>query len=253
MHQPSRTTPPAPADPHPHPHPKGAAADSRRPRPISDSSTNESADTTPYSPPRSPKKLHRKSRSTSDSQPGTRAVSNPFNFGIQKRTTPPAFTPSKSELAAVDAPEAKPERRRSFGSTFSFLQPWHGRAHLGSRSSTSSTQSGVSTSGSEDGEAVGTGSGPESVPAARKQKQVQLQTSTMDHSTGSYFHGVRLESPMATNGDPTTPAAFEPPSSPTPAQPGYHKAQMKKVLKHARAELMKEVRKAGYDVLVVEG
>ena len=255
MHQPCRTTPPAPANAHPRPPPKGAAADLRRPRPISDTSTstNESADATPYSPPRSPKKLHRKSRSTSAAQPGTRAVSNPFNFAIQKRTTPPAFTPSKSEIATVDAPESKPEQRRSFGSTFSFLPPWHGRDRLGSRSSTSSTNSAASTSGSEDGEAVEPRSGSESVPAVRKQQQGQLQPSTTDHNTGPYFPGVRLEPPLASNNDPTTPSDFEPSFPPAPAQPGYHKAQMKKVLKHSRAELMKEVRKAGYNVLVVEG
>jgi hypothetical protein len=37
----------------------------------------------------------------------------------------------------------------------------------------------------------------------------------------------------------------------TLAQLGHHKAQRKKVLNHAREELMKEVRKAGYNALVV--
>ncbi len=255
MHQPCRTAPTAPASPHPHP--KGAGAETRRRRPISDpsTSTNEGAEATPNSPLRSPKKLHRKSRSATADQPGARALSNPFNFGIQKRTTPPAFIPPKSELADVDAPESKPERRRSFGSTFSFLQPWHGRDRLGSRSSTESTESGASTSGSEDGEAVkpGSGSGSELVPAARKQQQMPLQPSTTDHSTGLYFPSVRPGPPLASSNDPTTPADFGPSSPPALAQPGYHKAQMKKVLKHSRAELMKEVRKTGYNVLVVEG
>ena len=237
--------------------PKGAATEARQLRPISDpgTSTNESADTTPRSPPRSPKKLHRKSYSATTSQPGARPASNPFHFGIPRRTTPPAFTPPKSELVVVDTPEPKPEQRRSFGTTFSFLPPWHGRDRLGSRSSTSSSQSGASTSGSEDGEAVKPGSGSESVPVARKQKhqRSQRQTPTTDHSTELYFPSVRTESPLASKYDPTTPAHFGPSSPPTLAQPGYHKAQTKKVLKHARAELMKEVRKTGYNVLVVEG
>ena len=253
MHQSS--VPPGTASPHP----KGAAAEARRPRPISDpgTSTNESADTTPRSPPRSPKKLHRRSQSATVSQPGARAASNPFHFGLPKRTTPPPFTPPKPQLSVVDTPESKTEQRRPFGATFSFLPPWQGRDRLGSRSSTSSTKSGASTSGSENGEAVetGSGSGSESVPVARKQKhqQSQLQSPATDHSIGSYLPSVRSEPPLASNYDPTTPIDFVPPSPPTLAQPGYHKAQTKKVLKHARAELMKEVRKAGYNVLVVEG
>ena len=83
-----------------------------------------------------------------------RAVSNPFTFGILKWTTLPMFTPSKEGLAVVGTPELKAERRRSFGATFPLLQLRHGRDHLGSRSSTLSTNSGASTSGSEDGKLV---------------------------------------------------------------------------------------------------
>ena len=119
-------------------------------------------------------------------------------------------------------------RTASFGATFSFLPSWYGRDRLGSESS---TKSGASTSGLKAVE-LGPGSGSESVPAARKrkQKQAQLQTSTTDHSTASYFPSVRSEPPFTFNHDPTTPADFEPP---TLAQPGYHKAQTKNVLKHA--------------------
>jgi hypothetical protein len=213
MHQPCRTAVPA------SPHPKGMAAEAGRPRPISDPDTSVS------------KTLHRKSRISAASQP---AVSSPFNFGILKGTTPLVFTPPKEGPAVVDALELKSERRRSFGATFSFLQPRRGRNRLGSRSSRSSTKSGASTSGSEDGEP---GSGSESVSAVPKQKQAQPQTSNTHHSASSIS---RLESPLASN-------------KPALPQPSYHKAQTKRVLNHARAELMKEVRKAGYNVLVVEG
>ena len=67
------------------------------------------AKTTPCSLPCSPKKLHRKSRGATVPQPGARAQSNPFHFGIPKQTTTPAFTPSKPELAVVDAPGSNPE------------------------------------------------------------------------------------------------------------------------------------------------
>jgi hypothetical protein len=245
MHKPSRTTPHAGASQHP----KGAAAEAGPPRPVSDPGTgmNEGADTTP----RSTNKLHRRSRSAVDSRP----ASNPFTFRVLKRTTSPAFTPPKEELAVVDAPEPRPERRRSFGTTFSFLQPWHRRDRLGSRSSESSTNSGSSNSGSEDGEAAepGSGSGSESVPAVPEEKQSLPQASTTRHSAGLYFPIGQPEPTLASNDGPTTPADVVPPSPPILAQAGYHKAQTKKVLKHARAELMKEVSKAGYNVLVVEG
>ena len=97
------------------------------------------------------------------------------------------------------------------------------------------------------------GWGSESDPDARNQKQAPLQTSTTDHGIGLYFPSVRPEPALASNNDHTTPADFEPSSQPTLAQPSYHNAQMKKLLKHSRAELMKDVRKAGYNVLVVEG
>jgi len=241
MHQ---SAPPA----SPGPRPMGSAAEVGRPRPISDPGTsrNENADTTSHST----NKLHRKSRSAAASP---KAVSNPFTFGILKRTTPPPSTPSKEELAISDAPDSEPERRRSFGATFSFLQPRHGRDRLGSRSSTSSTSSRASTSGSEDGEAMERGSGAKSVPAVRKEKQAQPPSPTTHHSARSYLPIVRSEPPLASNHGPTPPTDVVPSSRPTLVQPGYHKAQMKKVLKHSRAELMKEVRKAGYNVLVVEG
>jgi len=231
MHQSCRTALPA------SPHPRGAAVEAGRPRPTSEpiTSTSERVDTAPCSA----KKLHRKSRSAS-ATPSTRAVSNPFNFGVLKRTTPPAFTPSKENPAVVGAPEPKVQRPRSFGTTFSFLQSRHGRGRLGSRSSTSSTKSEAFNSGSEDGEAVEPGPGSEPVSAVQKETQAQSQTSTTHYSAGSYLPIVRPEPPLA-------------PNKPTLAQPGYHKAQTRKVLNQARGELMKEVRKAGYNVLVVEG
>jgi len=231
MHQSCRTALPT------SPYPRGAAVEAGRPRPISDPITSTT------------KKLHRRSRSTAASPPDAGTVSNPFTFGILRRTTPSAFTPSKDELAVLDAPELKPERR-SFGATFSFLQPWHGKTRLGSRSSTSSTKSEASTSGSEGAGVVESGSDSESVPAVPKEKQARSQTSTTYHGAGLYLPIVRPGSPLD---DPTTPADVAPLSPPTLVQPGYSKAQTKKVLKHARAELMKEVTKAGYNVLVVEG
>jgi hypothetical protein len=113
MHQSCRTAVPA------SPHPKGAAAG--QPRPISDPITNmnERAD-------RAPKMLHRKSRSAGAAQPDARTVTAPFTFGVLKRTTPPASTPSKEELAVVDAPEPRVQRRRAFGASFSFLLSRHG-------------------------------------------------------------------------------------------------------------------------------
>ena len=186
------------------------------------------------------------------SPPDAGAVSNPFTFGILKRTTLPAFTPFKEEPASLDTPELKAERR-SFGATFSFLQPWHGRNRLGSRSrtsSTSSTKSEASTSGSEGAGVVESGSESESVPAVPKEKQAQSQTSTTHRGAELYLPVVRPGPPLD---DPTTPADVAPSSPPTLVQSGYNKAQTKKVLKHARAELMKEVTKAGYNVLVVEG
>lgn len=68
----------------------------------------------------------------------------------------------------LDAPDLRAGRRRSFGAMFSFLQPRHGRNRLESTSSTSRTKSGVSTSGSEDGEVVEPGLGSESAPAVSK-------------------------------------------------------------------------------------
>ena len=121
---------------------------------------------------------------------------------------------------------------------------------MGSRSS---TKSGASTSGMEDGGVVGPGPGSASVRAVRKEKQAQSQTPTTHHIAGLYSPSVRLGSPLACHNDPTTLAGVAPPSPPTLAQPGYHKAQMKQVLKHARAELMKEVRKLRYIDLVVKG
>ena len=183
MHQSCRTVPPGTASLHL----KGAGPEAGRSRPISDpsTSTNEGVDTT-LCPP---KKLYRKNRNAMAPQPGARAVSNPFHFGISKRTTPPAFTPSKSELVVVDASESELERRRSFEATFSVLHPWHGRDSLESGSSTSIEKSGSSTSASEDGEAVEPGS--ESVPATQKRQHSHLQTSTTDHVTGLYSPSVR--------------------------------------------------------------
>ena len=93
----------------------------------------------------------------------------------------------------------------------------------------------------------------ELVPATGKEKQAQAGTAPMRHSAGSYFAIVRPKPTSASNNNPTAPVAVGPASPPTLAQPSYSKTQKKKVLKHARAELMKEVGKAGYNVLVVEG
>jgi hypothetical protein len=240
MHPSPRTSPP------PSPRPKDAAAETGRPRPVSGSSTSTTASTdTKIS---STKKLHRTSRASPAS---AKAISNPFTFGVLKRATPPATLPSKEEHVAVNVPEHKPERRRSFGATFSFLQPRHGRDRLGSTSSTSSTSSGesaVSTSGTEDGEGVSAGS--KFVPATRMEEQGQAQAAPTHHSAGSHLPTVEPKLTPASN--PATRVVV-PPSPPAAAQPSDGKAQTKKVLKHARAELMKEVGKAGYNVLVVEG
>ena len=62
-----------------------------------------------------------------------------------------------------------------------------------------------------------------------------------------------LSQPHPALGAHRNPTPVPRPPSPPLAPPSYDKAQTKKVLKHARAELMKEVGKAGYNVLVVEG
>jgi hypothetical protein len=85
---------------------------------------------------------------------------------------------------------------------------------------------------------LGSASESESVSAVRKEKQAQPQTSTTHHSAGLYLSIVQPE-----------PAS----NKLTLAQTSYRKDQTKKVLNHAREELMKEVRKAGYNVLIVEG
>ena len=103
------------------------------------------------------------------------------------------------------------------------------------------------------GEVVEPGPGSGLVPAVVKETQAQSQTSTTHHSAGSYIPSIRLGSPLACHNDPTTLAGVAPPSPPTLAQPGYHKMQMTKVLKHTRAELMKRVIKLRYNDLVVEG
>ena len=95
----------------------------------------------------------------------------------------------------------------------------------------------------------GLGSG--SVPAVRKDKQAQPQTSTTHRSAGPYSRSERLGSPLACHNDPTTLAYVAP--CPRQLLLNYHKAQMKKVLNHARAELMKGVRKVRYSYLIVEG
>ena len=239
--------------------PKRMAAQAAQPRPASDpgTRTTEGANTTSYTA----KKLHRKSLSAAASPAGARGVSNPFAFGILKRATPPAITPSKEEPVAVGAPEPRPERRRSLGTTFSFLQSRHGRDRPISPSSPSSTttrvSTRVSTSGSEDGSIAepGSGVGSKTAPATRKEKRAQAEAGPTRHSAGTYFPTARSKPSSAPDhySTGTTPVASVPPPSPTLAQPSYDRAQTKKVLRHARAELMKEVGKAGYNVLVVEG
>ena len=159
--------------------------------------------------PCSTRKLHRKSRSAAASQPGMRAVSNPFTFGILKRTTPPESTPSKEDLAGVGAPEPKAERQMML----SPLQSWHGRDYLGSRPSISITKSGASASGSEDGGVVEPGRGPGSVPAVQKESawQAQSQSSTTHHNAELYFPIVLLGPPLTSNNGPTPPADVVPP------------------------------------------
>ena len=65
-----------------------------------------------------------------------------------------------------------------------------------------------------------------------------------------YLPVIRPEHPLVSDNDLTTPADFVLPPPPALAQPSYHKAQTKKVIKHARAELMEEVRKVGHNYLV---
>ena len=251
IHSPCRTS--LPASPPPT---STAAQAAQRPRPLSDPGTDTtgSAGTTSYSP----KKLHRKSRSTTACPGGARGASNPFTFGALRRS-PPAIAASQEEPAAVGAPEPRPERRRSLGTAFSFLQPRHGRDRVASPSSPSSpasTQSGASTSGSDDGAAAECGA--RGGPAAQKEVRARADAAPVPtrHSAGSYFPSVR-PAPAAVPHHAPTPAAPPTPvpraPSPPLAPPRYDKAQTKKVLKHARAELMKEVGKAGYNVLVVEG
>ena len=86
---------------------------------------------------------------------------------------------------------------------------------MGSRSS---TKSGASTSGMEDGKVVEPGPGSGSVPAVRKEKQAQSQTSTTHRSAESYSRSERLGSPLVCHNDPTTLADVAPPSPPTLAQ-----------------------------------
>jgi len=90
-------------------------------------------------------------------------------------------------------------------------------------------------------------------PCCPKEKADATQTSTTHHSAGSYLPNVRPGLPLASNNDPIAPADVVPPYPPSLAPSGYHQAQTKKVLKHAREELMKEIRKAGRNVLVVDG
>ena len=59
----------------------------------------------------SAEEMHRKSQSAATSQLGMRAVSNPFTFGILKRTTLPVYTPSKEDLSVMEASGPKAEQR----------------------------------------------------------------------------------------------------------------------------------------------
>ena len=61
---------------------------------------------------------HRKSRSAATSQPGMSAVSNSFTFGILERTTLPVSTPSKEDLAVMEASGSKAEWRRRLEHVF---------------------------------------------------------------------------------------------------------------------------------------
>ena len=241
MHQSPRKSPPA--------SPKNAAAEIGRPSPGSDLNTSTSTTGSLPATTCSTRKLHRNSGSGSAAPlTGRRAASNPFTFGVvQKRTSPPATAPSKQDSTTLGAPGANPERRRSLTATLSFLQSRHVRDRLGSRSNTPSTTSGVSTSGSEDGEGAEAEAGP------RQEKQAQANSSPTRHSAGLYLPIGRSKPTSPSNNYPTTPVAVVALPPPVLAQPSYDKAQTKKVLKHARAELMKEVGKAGYNVLVVEG
>ena len=90
-------------------------------------------------------------------------------------------------------------------------------------------------------------------PCCPNEKADATQTSTTHHSAGSYFPNVRPGLPLASNNDPIASADVVPPYPPTLAPSGYRQAQTKKALKNARTGLMKEIRKAGYNVLVVEG
>ena len=140
----------------------------------------------------------------------------------------------------------KPKRRRSFGATFRSSNLGTGwgvdRAHRAARRVEHRPV---------DREMVEPWNQDwESAPVTRKQKQkrLQLQTSTTDHRTKSCFPSVRPEQAWASNDDPTTPADFEPPSPPTLASTSSDEEDAQ-----AGPSRSDEVRKAGYNVLVVEG
>ena len=183
-------------------------------------SMNEMVDTVPCST----KKLYRKSRSAATSQPGVRAVSNPFTFGIPKRKTLPGSTPSKEELAVMVPPGLKAGCCSSFGTCF-----------RSSNRGTGGTSWGVDRARGADHRPVEYWMAKSwLVSAVRKEKEAQSQN----------FNDIpqrRIVLPWCTSLDilwHVIMALLCPPMSHRcPRQPGYPKAQIKIALKHARAEL----------------
>ena len=99
----------------------------------------------------------------------------PKGAAAKERRLRPTFDPTTSMNESRTAPFV--------WNLFSFIQSWHGGDRSGSRSSTKSTKSGASTSGIEDGKVVEPGPGSELVPAVRKEKQMQSQTSRTQDRT----------------------------------------------------------------------
>ena len=222
--------------------------------PVSDpsTSTNEGAKTTPCSLPCSPKKLHRKDRSVTASQFGgepyrTRSISG---YRSRLRLLPPN---QNSRLWMPQNPNppdvVRLERRFRFSNRGTGGTTWGvDRAYRARRVEHLPADRRMVNPWNKDRDRDWSRFQlPESKSTSSRNSKLQRRTTAQDRVFPVYNQIL-----LASNNDPTTPADFEPPSPPTLAQPGYHKFQTK-VLKHARVELMKEARKAGYNDLALEG
>ena len=195
--------------------------------------------------------LHRKSRSAATSQLGMSAISNSFAFRILKRTTLSVCTPYKEGLLAMEASGPTAERRRSFGTCFRSLNRGTGetswgvdRARRARRAVHRPVEWRVEKSWNQDWDR---GRFALSARISRRNPKLQRHTAAQDHTPvvngwDLLWHVIMtlLHSPMSHR-------------RPRQLLLNYHKAQMKKVLNHARAELMKGVRKVRYSYLIVEG